>query len=517
MSNAIGFVISHWLSLFGGLAFLLTIIGFFFPFFDRFLPSAIQNSWFATQTNNWGYVPASSVKIFVRASEWLSNVIGGLISRPIVNIIMVIVAMFSAGKLMPDYAKADSIIERNLSLELFGVVIHGGTLVAAVLVITALLFIRLKSPAISKAVAIARLISRRAGLENRLEATKRQKESLNDIKGETDEEENEGYYNYLESRIRSYDREEKSIDKAIRRVVDHINEIRGDRDLTKEIMSSTFHIFGTSLIAIIVYVTFMYFNVKTEVSSALSNTEPSMGILTIMYLMPAFFVVIVFLQLFISTASVLSNPDKILTVDTSKPVLDPLQQSTFFLFVFSASLSLLMTYGAFAIGHIMVPDEYIPQTFQMIGSNALFDGLTIAITLILMRQVGKIKKGWAFVAVIILIFLDFAIAAALGVLSIFFGLLDTENAISLNEAVNLLLGHAQNGEGYVFGPLFWVMHTSFLPTTIYLSIMLFFVLAKMVMSLVGLLTKQAANRGLMATGGMLGAIYGLIILFSEFY
>lgn len=142
-------------------------------------------------------------------------------------------------------------------------------------------------------------------------------------------------------------------------------------------------------------------------------------------------------------------------------------------YVFGISLPLSMI--SLLIGHYFSPDAYIPKTTQMLLFNLLFDALTLATTyFMLSRSVGSKKRFPISVAVM----LDIFFAGIFACLSLFFGLYLTNNSLSFYESVNVLIGLKQDGSSFEIGPYFWIMHTTFIPTFIYTSIILISLIGK---------------------------------------
>jgi hypothetical protein len=142
----------------------------------------------------------------------------------------------------------------------------------------------------------------------------------------------------------------------------------------------------------------------------------------------------------------------------------------------------------------------------MILANALFDGLTFTATLLLMRQVDRFNGWVAFLVLIVLIGVDLVVAGLLAFGSLFAGLMGSAHALDVQGLTAVLLGQPPDASTHALGPLFWVMHTAFLPTGIYLFFIAFWALAKVIMSIALAISQRAASRGLMATGGMLIAL-----------
>jgi len=141
------------------------------------------------------------------------------------------------------------------------------------------------------------------------------------------------------------------------------------------------------------------------------------------------------------------------------------------------AISFLITAIALLIGSFATSKAYIPQTVQMFLANALCDGFTLLLTYVILggavtRAVGKnepreVKRKYPLYVAITL---DVGVAAFIACLSLYLGLLGSDNALSIKETVNVLVAHSPSGATYELGPYFWAMHTTFIPTIIYLTV-----------------------------------------------
>ena len=138
-------------------------------------------------------------------------------------------------------------------------------------------------------------------------------------------------------------------------------------------------------------------------------------------------------------------------------------------FAIGVSLSFVVTILALLIGHIGSPDSWIPMTMQMLISNLLFDGFTMVTTFSLLGwylQRRSSKRLFGAVAA------DIVACGILACLSLYFALVFTDQALSFNEVARILVALSPNQNEYDLGPYFWAMHSTFLPTLIYVGILL---------------------------------------------
>ena len=73
---------------------------------------------------------------------------------------------------------------------------------------------------------------------------------------------------------------------------------------------------------------------------------------------------------------------------------------------------------------------------------------------------------------------DLGIALVFACLSLWSGLVSTDHALPLNGVLRTLIGRSISGQQWAFGPYFWVMHTTFIPTALYLGAIVVTLIAK---------------------------------------
>ena len=145
----------------------------------------------------------------------------------------------------------------------------------------------------------------------------------------------------------------------------------------------------------------------------------------------------------------------------------------------SIGLSFSITFIAFLIGNLINDQSYVPQTFQMLISNVILDGVTLFITIKLLRW--SLQKN-SSIRIPIVILLDISIAECLACLALYLGLVFTEQQLSITKILYVLIGQFPSGNGTELGPLFWAMHTTFIPTCIYLLFILIGYLGKVIIT-----------------------------------
>jgi len=73
-----------------------------------------------------------------------------------------------------------------------------------------------------------------------------------------------------------------------------------------------------------------------------------------------------------------------------------------------------------------------------------------------------------FLRIPLAILLDLTLAALFAFLSLYTGLIFSDAPLTLQEVFNALLARSADGSRFEIGLFFWVMHTTFIPTFIYL-------------------------------------------------
>lgn len=149
------------------------------------------------------------------------------------------------------------------------------------------------------------------------------------------------------------------------------------------------------------------------------------------------------------------------------------------LFILGVAVGFTVTFVALLVGHVADPPAHIPQTFQLLVSNIIFDGLTMVVTLAILSW--AVGRGW-LLSIPLAVLLDLLAAAVLACCSLYFALVGTEHALSVLEVLNVLVGHSPDGSRVELSPYFWTMHTTFLPTLAYLALILVTWFAKLILT-----------------------------------
>ncbi|MEZ5337178.1 MAG: hypothetical protein R3F46_02850 [bacterium] len=132
-------------------------------------------------------------------------------------------------------------------------------------------------------------------------------------------------------------------------------------------------------------------------------------------------------------------------------------------------ISFVVTLLALYVGNRVSPQSDIPQTLQMLLVNSACDTVTVLTTLHIFSILSKLLKTSETNLLIrtlyiqFYILIDVLIAVILSVASLYFGVLGDKYEVSIFEAIILLIGKDSQG-AWDFGPKFWAMHTTFIPS-----------------------------------------------------
>lgn len=138
------------------------------------------------------------------------------------------------------------------------------------------------------------------------------------------------------------------------------------------------------------------------------------------------------------------------------------------LFIIFASFMITLT--SFLIGNLIHSNLWIPKTTLMLISNMIFDILTIYITIYILRWAIRDQKIYKIPVAVLM---DIFFASLLACFSLFFGLIFSDKSLSIMEILNIFIAKSPDGNNFEFGPYFWVMHTTFIPTVLYLQMIIF--------------------------------------------
>lgn len=166
------------------------------------------------------------------------------------------------------------------------------------------------------------------------------------------------------------------------------------------------------------------------------------------------------------------------------------EEDRFTIRVLFFAISFPLTLAALAVGSFFAPHAPLPIALQLLISNVLCDTATIWITLTMMgratRPDAQMRMWFAIPMTIIL-------GGVLACASLWCGLAFSPYAISMSDVFNVLIGLNPAGTRFEFGPYFWTMHTTFLPTLLFLSLVCVCYLGKLcVLPVAGLFRKGSS-------------------------
>ena len=119
--------------------------------------------------------------------------------------------------------------------------------------------------------------------------------------------------------------------------------------------------------------------------------------------------------------------------------------------------------------------ELLDQTKKLWILNIVGDAITVLVTYRILRFFYKRSNPAILLLAIIL---DIITAAMLAFGSLYVGLLGTDRELTILEVWNILWFKCRDGSVYGIDEFFWIMHTTFIPTLLYLSVIFVLSLAK---------------------------------------
>lgn len=186
----------------------------------------------------------------------------------------------------------------------------------------------------------------------------------------------------------------------------------------------------------------------------------------------------------------------------------------YIIFILGSCFSIIITIIAMSIGHLIEPYSWVPKTIQMLLSNIFFDGITLISTFIIFSIAIKYNH---ILSIPLAILIDIIIASLCAVLSLYCGLVFSENQISFESVLYILVGRNPDSLQIELGPLFWVMHSAFIPTFIYLTIILIAWLGKIQLSFYKMIIKEfkGVENAYAHTASIIGIITAILVVISE--
>lgn len=140
-------------------------------------------------------------------------------------------------------------------------------------------------------------------------------------------------------------------------------------------------------------------------------------------------------------------------------------KGNWFVFGMTLAASFSITLIALLIGYVADSTCWIPKTMQMLGSNVIFDGLTVLATIVILTLAVPPKRR---IPIPVAVCLDVAVAAVFACASLYCGVAFTDRHLGIIETARVLVALSPEGGHFEIGPYFWAMHTTFIPTLLYM-------------------------------------------------
>ncbi|MEM6823182.1 MAG: hypothetical protein AAF558_14720 [Verrucomicrobiota bacterium] len=169
---------------------------------------------------------------------------------------------------------------------------------------------------------------------------------------------------------------------------------------------------------------------------------------------------------------------------------NPITNDTLSLILGALPISLFVSLLAMAMGSIADPSAPRPTIVQVLVLNLICDGLTILATVRILKAALRSSRVFAIPFAVLL---DLFISAVLASVSLWAGTLGTDYALELVDVIKILFGRDLVSTNWNLGPYFWIMHTTFIPTLVYLSLILLAWLGKLGISVIRLVFGRASH------------------------
>jgi hypothetical protein len=177
--------------------------------------------------------------------------------------------------------------------------------------------------------------------------------------------------------------------------------------------------------------------------------------------------------------------------------------------------SFAVTHLALLLGHVLYPFSIMIRTPQLLLVNVLFDTLSVLITVLFMEW--ALSKN-PIARLPVAIFSTIMLLAVLAWCSLYVGTLGSIG-LSSTQVSRIFVGLSRSAAEFEFGPLFWAMHSVYLPILIFLSITLLGWFVKLIIGIaIWMLGAARVNRNpLKLFALMLGIAMALIQLLKALF
>ncbi|MBA7697133.1 hypothetical protein ES703_105791 [subsurface metagenome] len=136
-------------------------------------------------------------------------------------------------------------------------------------------------------------------------------------------------------------------------------------------------------------------------------------------------------------------------------------KANWFVFGMTLAASFSITMIALLVGYMADPTCWVPKTMQMLGSNVIFDGLTMVATIVILTLAVPPRRR---ISIPLAVCLDVVATAVFAWASLYCGVAFTDRHLSIIETTRVLVALSPDGGHFEIGPYFWAMHTTFIPT-----------------------------------------------------
>lgn len=178
----------------------------------------------------------------------------------------------------------------------------------------------------------------------------------------------------------------------------------------------------------------------------------------------------------------------------------------------SFTMSIIASSIAMALGYITASNSHEVTQISLILSNFVFDYFTLIFSFWIIKKALQSKSALAIPVAIVL---DLLLAFLFALGSLYFGLLPTAQSLTISEVFLVFFGGGTldcptcSRDAY-----FFLMHTTFVPTLVYMSFIVFFWLGKLTLKLSDflLVPKKSLKRPYGLCRALCLVISGLLLL-----
>lgn len=128
----------------------------------------------------------------------------------------------------------------------------------------------------------------------------------------------------------------------------------------------------------------------------------------------------------------------------------------------SLGISSFLTTILLIIGSKVSPESQYPINVQFLVSNYVFDSIVILSVLGLLKKIVEGESTWLRPAITVL-----TITTIAAVLTAYMGTIGQDSELSLKSICNILVGLSIHGDRFEFGPIFFAIHSVYLPIALF--------------------------------------------------